>query len=165
MGPPVGHREHRDSTTRNTTGNRRVDFSIDGNYLYLIKRDESIGLGTLFQVPSLGGAPTQRVVDVDSPISFSPDGKRFVFVRQSSKTKTSNLIIANADGTGEKILSTLNNPAYFSTNGPAWSPDGARIAVAETPDGDFNNYKLETIAVDSGTRRPWVRGIGAILAR
>jgi serine/threonine protein kinase/Tol biopolymer transport system component len=129
-----------------------LTFSIDGNYLYLVKRDESIGLGTLFQVPSLGGTLTQRVVDVDSPISFSPDGKRFVFVRQSSKTKTSNLIIANADGTGEKILSTLNDPAYFSTNGPAWSPDGARIAVSETPNGDFENYNLETVAVDSGTK-------------
>ena len=95
-----------------------LTFSIDGNYLYLVKRDESIGLGTLFQVPSLGGTLTQRVVDVDSPISFSPDGKRFVFVRQSSKTKTSNLIIANADGTGEKILSTLNDPAYFFDQRP-----------------------------------------------
>src|SRR6202047_4016364 len=129
-----------------------LTFSIDGNYLYLIKRDESLGLGTLFQVPSLGGAPTQRVVDVDSPISFSHDGKRFVFVRQSSKTKTSNLIIANADGTGEKLLSPLKNPAYFSSNGPAWSPDGTRIAVAETPDGDFNKYNLETIAVDSESK-------------
>jgi eukaryotic-like serine/threonine-protein kinase len=129
-----------------------LTFSVDGNYLYFVKRDESVGLGTLFQVPSLGGTPTQRVVDVDSPISFSPDGKRFVFVRQSSKGKTSNLIIANADGSGEKILSTLNDPANFSTNGPAWSPDGARIAVSETPTGDFQKYTLETVAVDSGTK-------------
>ena len=129
-----------------------LTFSIDGNYLYFVKRDESVGLGTLFQVPSLGGAPTQRLVDVDSPISFSPDGKRFVFVRQASKTKSSNVIIANADGTGEKILSTLKDPASFSTNGPAWSPDGARIAVSETPNGDFDNYNLETVAVDSGSK-------------
>jgi eukaryotic-like serine/threonine-protein kinase len=129
-----------------------LTFSIDGNYLYFVKRDESLGLGTLFQVPSLGGTPTQRVVDVDSPISFSPDGKRFVFVRQSSKEKTSNLIVANADGTSEKALSTLNDPAYFSTNGPAWSPDGARIAVSEAPTGDFQKYMLETVAVDSGTK-------------
>jgi serine/threonine protein kinase len=66
-----------------------VSFSPDGNYLYFVKRDESIGVGTLFQAPSLGGAPRQVIVDVDSPISFSPDGKRFVFVRQVSKAKTS----------------------------------------------------------------------------
>jgi Tol biopolymer transport system component len=98
----------------------------------------------------LGGTPTQRTVDVDSPINFSPDGKRFVFIRQSSKAKTSNLMIANADGSGEKTLSTLDDPASFSTDGPAWSPDGARIAVSETPNGDFQKFSLETIAVDSG---------------
>jgi eukaryotic-like serine/threonine-protein kinase len=129
-----------------------LTFSVDGNYLYFVKRDESLGLGTLFQVPSLGGTPTQRVVDVDSPISFSPDGKRFVFVRQSSKEKTSNLIIANADGSNEKILSSLKDPAYFSTNGPAWSPDGARIAVSETATGDFQKFLLETVAAGSGTK-------------
>jgi len=127
-----------------------LTFSIDGNYLYFVKRDTSLGLGTLFQVPSLGGTPTQRTVDVDSPINFSPDGKRFVFIRQSSKAKTSNLMIANADGSGEKTLSTLDDPASFSTDGPAWSPDGARIAVSETPNGDFQKFSLETIAVDSG---------------
>lgn len=129
-----------------------LTFSVDGNYLFFVKRDESLGLGTLFQVPSLGGTPTQRVVDVDSPISFSPDGKKFVFVRQASKNKTSNLIIANADGSGEKTLSTLNDPAYFSTNGPAWSPDGARIVVSETSTGDFQKFFLETVAVDSGAK-------------
>ncbi|MGA2899287.1 MAG: LpqB family beta-propeller domain-containing protein [Candidatus Acidiferrales bacterium] len=129
-----------------------LTFSVDGNYLYFVKRDESLGLGTLFQVPSLGGTPTQRVVDVDSPISFSPDGKRFVFVRQSSKEKTSNLIIANADGSNEKILSSLKDPASFSTNGPAWSPDGARIAVSETATGDFQKFSLETVAVVSGAK-------------
>ena len=68
-----------------------LTFSPDSNYLYFVKRDEAVGLGTLFQVPSLGGAPRQIMVDVDSPVSFSPGGKRFVFVRQVSKAKTSNL--------------------------------------------------------------------------
>ena len=81
-----------------------LNFSLDGNYLYFVKSDDSAGVGTLFQAPSLGGAPRQIIVDVDSPISFSPNGKRFVFVRQSSKTKTSYLMLANSDGTGEQPL-------------------------------------------------------------
>src|SRR6202034_2514018 len=108
-----------------------LNFSLDGNYLYFVKRDESIGVDTLFQAPSLGGAPRQVIVDVDSPISFSPDGKRFVFVRQVSKAKTSKLIVANADGSGEQDLLVLTNPPHFSDNGPAWSPDGKSIAVAD----------------------------------
>jgi eukaryotic-like serine/threonine-protein kinase len=124
-----------------------LNFSLDGNYLYFVKRDESVGVGTLFQAPSLGGAPRQVIVDVDSPISFSPDGKRFVFVRQVSKAKTSKLIIANTDGSGEQELLGLTNPPRFSDSGPAWSPDGKRIAVADDPSGEFDKY-----AVDSKTK-------------
>jgi eukaryotic-like serine/threonine-protein kinase len=126
-----------------------LNFSLDDNYIYFVKRDESIGVGTLFQAPSLGGAPRQVIVDVDSPISFSPDGKRFVFVRQASKTNTSYLMLANSDGTGEQALEVLTNPPRFSDNGPAWSPDGKRIAVADNPSGDFAKYAVELVDVDS----------------
>ena len=126
-----------------------LTFSPDGNYLYFVKRDESVGVGTLFQVPSLGGSPHQIIVDVDSPISFSPDGKRFVFVRYSSKLNTSNLLVANADGTGEQNLFTLNRPSFFSGSGPAWSPDGKRIAIADNPDGEFNKFAIELVDPDN----------------
>ncbi len=129
-----------------------LTFSLDGNYLYFVKRDESAGLGTLFQVPSLGGSPRQVIADVDSPIGFSPEGKRFVFVRYSSKLKNSNLLVANADGTGEQTLFTLKRPSFFSGAGPAWSPDGKRIAISDNPDGEFNKYAIETVDVDSKTK-------------
>ena len=129
-----------------------LNFSLDGNYLYFVKRDESIGVGTLFQAPSLGGAPRQVIVDVDSPISFSPNGKRFVFVRQASKTKTSYLIIADSDGTGEQPLEVLTNPPRFSDNGPAWSPDGKHIAVADNPTGEFAKSAIEIVDVASKTK-------------
>src|SRR6202167_3652477 len=129
-----------------------VTFSLDGNYLYFVKRDESVGVGTLFQAPSLGGTPRQVIVDVDSPISFSPDGKRFVFVRQVSKAKTSKLIVASADGSGEQDLLVLTNPPHFSDNGPAWSPDGKSIAVADNPTGEFDKYAVEIVDLDSKTK-------------
>jgi serine/threonine protein kinase len=129
-----------------------LNFSLDGNYLYFVKQDESVGVGSLFQAPSLGGAPRQVIVDVDSPISFSPNGKRFVFVRQSNKTKTSYLMLANSDGTGEQILEVLTNPPRFSDNGPAWSPDGKRIAVADDPSGEIGRYAVEIVDVDSKSK-------------
>lgn len=127
-----------------------ITFSLDGNYLYFVKHEQGTGLGILFQVPSLGGTPRQLIVDVDSPVSFSPDGKRFVFVRQSTTAKISSLLAANADGTGEKPIRVLNNPEFFAQAGPAWSPDGKRIAVAKTPRGDFTRFIIETVDLESG---------------
>lgn len=131
-----------------------LTFSNDGNYLYFVKEDESVNVGTLFQVPSLGGSPRQIVADVDSPISFSPDGKQFAFVRQATRARTSNLILANADGSNAKDLLVLKNPAHFSQEGLSWSPDGKRIAVAETPDNNFLHYVIETVDVDSSEATP-----------
>ena len=128
-----------------------LTFSPDGNYLYFVKDEPSSKAGTLFQVPSIGGTPRQIISDVDSPVTFSPDGKRFAFVRQSPPARSSNLMIANADGSGAHSLASLYDPAYFSAEGPAWSPDGQHVAVAETPDGDFMRFRVETVAPDSGT--------------
>ncbi|HEY0703698.1 MAG TPA: protein kinase [Candidatus Acidoferrales bacterium] len=128
-----------------------IVFSLDGNYLYYNKAEPGNPVRTVFKVPSLGGSPVQVLVDADSPVSFAPDGKRFVFARQAPQLKSSSLLIANSDGSGEKSLYTVHDPTVFSFQGPAWSPDGKVIAVAEAPKGDFSKYVVEVVAVDSGT--------------
>jgi serine/threonine protein kinase len=127
-----------------------ITFSPDGNYLYYTQHEAGSGLSSLYLIPSLGGMPRQLIVDVDSPISFSPDGKRFVFVRDSSPAKTSSLLTAAADGSDEKPLVVLHAPMLFDISGPAWSPDGKRIAVGKSATGDFQTFAAETVAVDSG---------------
>jgi Tol biopolymer transport system component len=62
------------------------------------------------------------------------------------------LIIANTDGSGEQELLGLTNPPRFSDSGPAWSPDGKRIAVADDPSGEFDKYAVEIVDVDSKTK-------------
>lgn len=128
-----------------------LTFTPDGNYLFYVKHEPGSGLGTLFQVPSLGGASRQLIVDVDSPVSFSPDGKRFVFVRDSTASKTSKLIVANADGSKEKVIGSLDFPGIYSTGGPAWSPDGARVASAKAVSADEQSFEIVTVDVDKGT--------------
>jgi eukaryotic-like serine/threonine-protein kinase len=130
-----------------------ITFSPDGNYLYFTTHPEASGLSTLYQVPSLGGTSRKIIVDIDSPVTFSPDGKRFAFVRDATEAKISSLMMANADGSGEKPLVVAHAPIGFSIAGPAWSPDGKRIAILKTLKGDYQNYIFETVSVDTGAEK------------
>lgn len=66
---------------------------------------------------------------------WSPDGKRLVFHHQPRGTDGANMSIVNADGTGQKAVtsdrkkSRLRDAPYVKDiTSPKWSPDGRRIA-------------------------------------
>jgi len=113
-------------TDANYTG---VTFSPDGSYVYFVRIEkDSPSLGQLYQVPVLGGTPKRIITDVDSHISFSPDGRRFAFRRDASTNGSSTIFIANADGTGEQKLASVTQPTLFQ-GAPSWSPDGKQITT------------------------------------
>ncbi len=103
-----------------------LTFSPDGSYLYFLQKPaDNPDVNFLYQVPVLGGTPRLLIKDVDSAVSFSPDGKRMVFLRDSGSEANSKLIIANVDGSNERVLATRPLPGYKD---PSWSPDGTTIA-------------------------------------
>ncbi|MEJ7713471.1 MAG: protein kinase [Pyrinomonadaceae bacterium] len=92
-----------------------LSFSPDGSYVFYVmvkKRDflrsvdDSSAPCALYRVPVLGGASQRIITDIDSSIAFSPDGKRFAFVRADHAQEETVLLVANADGTGEQRLAT-----------------------------------------------------------
>jgi serine/threonine protein kinase len=108
-----------------------LTFSRDGNYIFYIVSDITGNMYLLYRVPALGGISEKILVDVDTPVTLSPDGKQFAFVRGYPEKKQTALVIANADGSNERVIASRNSPEDFGwKGGPSWSPDGELIACA-----------------------------------
>jgi serine/threonine protein kinase/Tol biopolymer transport system component len=125
-----------------------LTFSPDGGYIYYTieeKRDQPV----LYKVPVLGGPRNKLIDDAAGPISFSPDGSQITFLRNSGKSQ---LLTAKADGSEEKVISTLPVERYTYA---AWSPRDKGIVVANVLSGEGNNKtRLIAISVDDGKETP-----------
>src|SRR5262245_35773674 len=106
-----------------------LTFSRDGSYLYFLRRDdEEHVIGILYAAPVLGGTPRAVARDVDSPITFSPDGQRFAFLRERHDSPYFDLISMKSDGSDERQIFKDQNFLTDSLT-PAWSPDGKTILI------------------------------------
>ena len=122
LGAPTGHRKHGAGGPGSSNMRHQPRVFARRQLRLFIERDPNADHSALYQLPSLGGTPRQVLFDVDSPVSFSPDGKRLVFVRQSPESMTSSLMLANADGSGEQKLAALSFPSRFLQEGPVGLP-------------------------------------------
>jgi Tol biopolymer transport system component len=131
-----------------------VSFTPDGNYIMFVRSDKSsANFRYLYQIPVLGGTPQQLIRDIDSAPTFSPDGRQFAFVRGIVKPPANDILIANADGSGERVVA--HRPGFFPGNATvSWSADGQNLAVVspETRD-NYGRWVLEAISVKTGEVR------------
>jgi len=134
-----------------------LTFSPDGNYIYCVRRDEAEHtIANLYRAPVLGGTPQRIIQDVDSPVTFSPDGQRFAYLRERHDTPFFDLLVAHSDGTPDHAVFS-NRALAGDSLVPAWSPGGKKIVIpisqptADSLGGllavDLNGGKEEVVAI------------------
>jgi Tol biopolymer transport system component/DNA-binding winged helix-turn-helix (wHTH) protein len=144
---------------------RGVTFSPDGTQLFFPRssaKDQSYR--DLFSMPIVGGEPRLLIKNVDSPISFSADGRNIVFMRKNSARNTVDVMVAKADGSGEHSLLTFDQAGGGWQNGAAWSPDGRTVVVSVTFWSMRNESELNAISVSNGTVKK-IYASGQIIGR
>jgi Tol biopolymer transport system component len=136
---------------------RNLLFSPDGNYVYF--KQAANGTATswdYYRAPVLGGSPQRILRDVDSDLTFSPDGKRIAFLRVNDpEVNKYRLLIANGDGTGETTQMIVPVTGLALPFSASWSPDGKRIIYTIISLSDV----LSTIYlfdVDQKKSTPWL---------
>jgi serine/threonine protein kinase len=127
-------------------------FSNDGNSFYFVRSDPgNAALKFLYRAPILGGTPEKLVSDVDSNITFSPDGTKFAFMRYDNPDPGKyQLIVRELNSGKESVLASGPNDQRLFL--PTWSPDGRSIVCGKLHAG--NAYEI-LVAIDTtnGTQK------------
>lgn len=132
-------------------------FSHDGSYVYYYKSSTN-SPNVMYQVPVLGGTAKTIAEDIDSKATLSSNGKHLAFMRGYPPQGIVALIVANADGTGERKVLTHPISEFFpvgNTMFPAWSPDGEIIVIGvPAVDGAGSYRQMLAVRVNDGSTTP-----------
>src|SRR5204863_5975776 len=78
---------------------------------------------------------------------FSVDGARMAFIRRAANGDRV-IVVANANGTAQRLLRTRPQADPYSATKVAWSPDGRRIAAFA---GAMPGHRYRVVMIDSET--------------
>ncbi|HKQ73369.1 MAG TPA: winged helix-turn-helix domain-containing protein [Blastocatellia bacterium] len=149
----IESRSDREIVPPASTRYHSLTFSPDGAYLYYIAQEGNGSPNALYRIPYLGGDAKKLMTDVGWSITLAPDGQRLAFVRDNIGRGESALIIADANGGGERQLALHKMSNFFRL--PAWAPDGRSIACAVySSDADRRGWHVIALSVADGAKKP-----------
>jgi serine/threonine protein kinase/Tol biopolymer transport system component len=128
-----------------------LKFSRDGNFLYFVGVEGVGQPSSLYQLTSLGRNQRKIISNVDSQISFSPEGDQIAFIRVAEGDNS--IIIAGQQGGNERTLVTRKYPKVYGDE-VSWSPDGKLIATPTLTRGATYAGGMAVIDVATGTETP-----------
>jgi DNA-binding winged helix-turn-helix (wHTH) protein/Tol biopolymer transport system component len=143
-------------------GFRGLTFSPDGNSIYFVRERKDIySFKDLYSMPILGGPYRLLTKNIDSPVSFSPDGHQFVYTRGVGLPDGNEIRVANADGSNDRLLAAVYDTSFSFQAGAEWSPNGGTIAVSLMLRGKRSGYVLDSVSVVDGSVREvfWNAGV------
>lgn len=129
-----------------------LNFAPDGSGLYYVSTDTHQQRGELDKIPILGGVPEKIHDNINYPVTFSPDGKQFVFERVDEENNKAALILGEVDSQNERELVRRPYNRRFGASSSSWSPDGATIVFSALVD-DPSTLQLFTVNVSNGNVR------------
>jgi Tol biopolymer transport system component len=130
-------------------------MSPDGNYIFFSRSDKSNAyFSYLYSIPVLGGTPRLLEKDVDTAPTWSPDGRRMVYLRGVPQEGYILICAAHGDGTGETVMAKVPYSVEADIPTPSWSPDGRWITVPFYKlERDRHKFVLVLISPENGAMR------------
>ncbi len=121
-------------------------FSPDGEFVYYVQVEN--GVGTLNRVSTLGGQSKKIIYDIDSRITFSPDGKQLAFIRHNPTDGGDTVFVADNEGGNLQQFSNTKTVGYDRFNSAVWSQTGEKLLIAGYKNISQPSPEIKIITID-----------------